>query len=337
MNSEANESQDDQFASRLMECDEALANGRDPEALADGQDPELRSRLEKGLACVKLLQQLRPQRSSIRLHELATADFALAVGDSASEPSDGDPALPTHLGRFEIRRLLGRGGFGIVYLAYDPVLCREIALKIPKADALIDAECRARFQREARATAGLDHPHLVPVHEAGQLGPVCYLALAYCPGSNLSEWLMQRKTPVAVQQAARLVAMLAEAIHYAHTRGILHRDLKPSNVLLTPVASTERPANDSAEADPLQSNLWIPEPGAAFLPRITDFGMAKFAVNDQGHTRTSADRRYAQLYGPRTGGWSFQPCGTGHRCLCSGRYPLRSDYRPAAVLDRHAP
>ena len=291
MNPEANASQDDQFASRLLECDEALANGQDPESLAAGEDPELRSRLEKGLACVKLLQQLRPTRppsSSIRLHDLATADFALAVGDSAADPSDGDSPCPTHLGRFEIRRLLGRGGFGIVYLAYDPVLCREIALKIPKADALIDADCRARFQREARATAGLDHPHLVPVHEAGQLGPVCYLALAYCPGSNLSEWLMQRKTPVPMQQAARLVAMLAEAIHYAHTRGILHRDLKPSNVLLTPVAPTQRPAKDSAEADPLQSNLWVPEPGAGFLPRITDFGMAKFAVNDQSNTRTGS-------------------------------------------------
>ena len=288
MNPEAYISQDEQFASRLLECDEALANGRDPESLAEGENPELRSRLEKGLACVKLLQQLRPQRSSIRLHDLTTTDFALAVGDSAAKPHDGDPPCPTHLGRFEIRRLLGRGGFGIVYLAYDPVLCREIALKIPKADALIDAECRARFQREARATAGLDHPHLVPVHEAGQLGPVCYLALAYCPGSNLSEWLMQRKTPVALPQAARLVALLAEAVHYAHTKGILHRDLKPSNVLLTPVASAPAPASDSAEADPMQSNLWVPESGAAFLPRITDFGMAKFAVNDQGHTRTGA-------------------------------------------------
>jgi hypothetical protein len=108
MNPEANVSQDDQFASRLLECDEALANGRDLESLAEGENPELRSRLEKGLACVKLLQQLRPQRSSIRLHDLATTDFALAVGDSAAKPPDSDSHCPTHLGRFEIRRLRKR-------------------------------------------------------------------------------------------------------------------------------------------------------------------------------------------------------------------------------------
>jgi WD40 repeat protein len=158
------------------------------------------------------------------------------------------------------------------------VLCREVALKIPRAEVLADAECRARFQREARAAAGLDHPHLVPVHEAGELGPLCYIALAYCPGSNLGDWLKERTTPVPCVAAARLVATLARAMHYAHTRGVLHRDLKPSNIMLSPV-------EPSAGAGP-DSGLWLPEPETAFVARVTDFGLAKFNTGDGGQTHS---------------------------------------------------
>ncbi len=289
MTPDADPNLDDQFASRLLECDEALADGRNPAITSDSETPELRSRLERGIACVRLLQQLRPQRTSIRGNSRETADLAAAV--SATKQIGSEPSCPTHLGQRSrsASDALGAGGFGIVYLAYDPVLCREIALKIPRADALVDAECRARFQREARAAAALDHPNLVPVHEAGQLGPVCYIALAYCPGSNLSEWLAQREAPVQWEQAARLVAMLAEAIHYAHTRGVLHRDLKPSNVLLSPGSLAQQPTGVLADsAAGAKGSLWMPEPGTGFVPRITDFGMAKFALSDQGQTQTGA-------------------------------------------------
>ncbi len=285
MNPDAEENLDDPFTSRLLECDEALATGRAPAILSEDESPEMLARLERGLECVRLLQQLRPRRSLSRGSGSATAD--LAANWSTPTSSASDAPCPTHLGRFEIRRTLGRGGFGIVYLAFDPVLCREIALKIPRGDALADAECRARFQREARAAAGLDHPHLVPVHEAGQIGPICYIALAYCPGNNLAQWLTQRKSPVPWNQAAKLVATIAEAIHYAHSKGILHRDLKPSNVLLSPIGLAPEPAGEVGDAEAvLRSGQWAPEPGTAFLPRITDFGMAKFALSDQSQTQT---------------------------------------------------
>ena len=224
--------------------------------LVGDTSPEMRTRLLRGLECMQRLQQLRPQQPSV----------------------ESEGAWPARIGRFEIRGPLGRGGFGIVYRAFDPVLCREVALKIPRADALVDAECQARFQREARAAAGLDHPNLVPVHEAGQLGPISYIAFAYCPGSDLATWLKQRTTPLRCLEAARLVQILARAIHYAHGRGILHRDLKPSNVLLSPASPGATPAKD---------NLWLPEADSALIPRVTDFGLAKLAVSDQSQTQSA--------------------------------------------------
>ncbi len=252
---------DDEFTDRLLACEEALALGT-PVAFSLTEDtpPHLRSRLLRGLACVQKLQQLRPKLPDVTL----------------PPPGNAGQICPTRIGRFEIRCLLGRGGFGFVYRAYDPVLCREVALKIPRADILADAECLARFQREARAAASLHHPNLVPVHEAGQLGPICYIAFAYCPGGDLAAWLRQRTSPVRSVEAARLVRTLAQAIHFAHRSGVLHRDLKPSNVLLSPAL----PATDSSD------DLWRPEADTALIPRVTDFGLAKFHAGDQASTHT---------------------------------------------------
>jgi WD40 repeat protein/serine/threonine protein kinase len=259
MKSDLDPALEEEFTARLLACDEALATGMASASVPEDAPAELRTRLERSLTCVQLLQQLRPRSQAI-----------------AVEP---EGPCPARIGRFEIRCPLGRGGFGIVYRAYDPVLCREVALKIPRADALVDADCRARFEREAVTAAGLDHPNLVPVHEAGQLGPICYIAFAYCPGSDLATWLRQRTAPVRCVEAARLVRTLARAIHYAHGRGVLHRDLKPSNVLLSPVAAAATPSQD-------QDNVWRPEADSALIPRVTDFGLAKFAAGDQAQTQT---------------------------------------------------
>ena len=128
---------------------------------------------------------------------------------------------------------LGQGGFGIVYLARDPMLGREVALKVPRPEVLITPDVRRRFLREARAAAGLDHPNIVGVHEVGEAGPVCYIASAYCAGPTLSAWLKARTEPVPPRLAAQLVASLSDAVRHAHDRGVLHRDIKPSNVILS--------------------------------------------------------------------------------------------------------
>src|SRR4051794_34613094 len=145
------------------------------------------------------------------------------------------------LGRFELRRELGRGGCGIVWLAYDPNLRREVALKVPRPEALLTAEFRQRFLLEARAAAGLEHPHVVAVYETGEIGPVCYMASAYVPGETLAQWLRRQTAPVPPRVAARIMAGVAEGVEHAPRRGILHRDLKPGNVLV----QTARPDTGS--------------------------------------------------------------------------------------------
>src|SRR5207253_1227373 len=91
------------------------------------------------------------------------------------------PAGPPHrVGRFELRRQLGKGGCGIVFLAFDPKLHREVALKIPRPEMLLSPDARRRLIREALAAAEFDHPNLVPVYETGEIGPVCFIATAFC-------------------------------------------------------------------------------------------------------------------------------------------------------------
>jgi WD40 repeat protein/serine/threonine protein kinase len=182
-----------------------------------------------------------------------------------SQPAPLEAGDDRRFGRFQIQRTLGHGGFGIVFLAWDPMLRRQIALKVPQPQTLITAEVRKRFQREALAAAGLDHPNIVPVYEAGSIGTVAYIAAAYIPGPTLALWLSRQTRPVPARDAGRLVARLAEAIEHAHVRHVLHRDLKPSNIMLQ---GPEEPNNGDRV-----------NPGSLveFEPRITDFSLAKLA------------------------------------------------------------
>jgi serine/threonine protein kinase len=175
------------------------------------------------------------------------------------------------IGRFELVHVLGQGGFGVVYLARDPRLGRQVALKVPRLQTLGSRTLHARFLREARAAAALDHPHINPILETGEAGPVCYIASAYCEGADLAQWL-KAHAPVAPRVAARIVAMLADGTHYSHTRGILHRDLKPSNVLL----AARNGSSGAADND-------LP-----FVPRLTDFGLAKVAEEASSSTSSCA-------------------------------------------------
>jgi WD40 repeat protein/tetratricopeptide (TPR) repeat protein len=237
---------EEQFASLVAACDDALAAGSTLAEIASEVPPELRQRLERGVACMKLLRQALPP------------DHPTPASPTPSAPL---PPL-SQLGRFELCRELGHGAFGVVWLAHDPQLRRDVALKVPRVEALVSAAARQRFLREARAAAGLDHPNVVPVFEAGEVDSICYIASAYCPGFTLAQWLKQRDEPVPAREAALLVATLAEAVEHAHRRGVVHRDLKPSNVLL------ERVSGD--EAQPTLS------------PRITDFGLAKLVEGEPG-------------------------------------------------------
>jgi hypothetical protein len=255
---------DELFASFLLACDEALAAQIPLPTLDSAVPPELRQRLEQHVACLQLLYRCLPQRPAV-------AEETGAPVESAATPSSTADPASTPVGRFRIQRELGRGGFGIVFLADDPVLGRPVALKMPLPNVLIDPNWRERFLREGRAAAGLDHPNLVPVYEAGEAGLACYIASAYCPGPNLADWLAARRELLAPRLAAALVAELADAVEHAHSRGILHRDLKPSNILLA-----SRPPEDvGPEEDELP-----------FIPRITDFGLAKVLEGEGRRTST---------------------------------------------------
>src|SRR5207248_6137650 len=94
----------------------------------------------------------------------------------------GSAGSPPSLGRFRIERELGRGGYGVVFLAWDPLLARQVALKVPRPEAVLTPDLSRRFLREAQVAAGLNHPNLVPVYETGESGPIAYIASRYCDG-----------------------------------------------------------------------------------------------------------------------------------------------------------
>jgi len=249
------------------------------EGLVDGEsrgDAEIR---RESRQCLRELEALRHKRlpGHAEIHG-QRIPVEINLGLEASRGS-------YQLGRFEIVRELGRGGNGIVYEAYDPVLRRSVALKLPRPETLVSAERRWRFLQEAQAVAALNHPHLVPVYEVGEIGPACYIASAYCAGPTLAQWMQSQQEPVDPKTAVRLVATLAETMQYVHSQGILHRDLKPSNVLLES-PERERDAGREVQSpnDPKQAGRM----DAQLVPKLTDFGLAKLFTGQIDGTATGA-------------------------------------------------
>jgi WD40 repeat protein/tetratricopeptide (TPR) repeat protein/predicted Ser/Thr protein kinase len=136
------------------------------------------------------------------------------------------PSLPD----YEVLRAIGKGGMGRVFLARHRVLERLVAIKMPLKDLLGEEVERERFLREARAAAGLRHPHICPIYEVGQHADGPFIAMGYIQGENLRAWAKEH-TP-SPRQAAEIVATLARAIGHAHDRGVIHRDIKPANVMI---------------------------------------------------------------------------------------------------------
>jgi serine/threonine protein kinase len=134
----------------------------------------------------------------------------------------------SQFGRFRVLGILGEGEHATVYRAYDSVLERDVALKVPRQSVLKSAKALERFLGEARALARLRHPRIVPVYEAGRAGDRHYIAMALIEGRSLAECL--EHGPLSLQHAAELIVELAEALAYAHTQGVVHRDVKPANV-----------------------------------------------------------------------------------------------------------
>jgi serine/threonine protein kinase len=153
-------------------------------------------------------------------------------------------------GDYELLEELGRGGMGVVFKARHRQLNRLVALKMVVAGRFAEERDLNRFRAEARMAAALDHPGIVPIHEAGEIDGLPYYSMSYVEGTSLAD--LVRNGPTAANEAARLVRKIAEAVAYAHAQGVVHRDLKPANILLARDAMTGR-----------------------VEPRITDFGLAR--------------------------------------------------------------
>jgi serine/threonine protein kinase len=169
---------------------------------------------------------------------------------SATPPNGPTPDLGEGPGRFahyELLEELGRGGMGLVYKARDTVLRRVVALKMIHGGRLADPQEVARFEREARAAASLQHPNIVPVYYYGAHRGQHYLTMAYVAGGRLTHHA--KRLQEDPRQVVALLEKIARAVQVAHEAGIIHRDLKPANVLL----------DEQGE------------------PHVTDFGLAKFA------------------------------------------------------------
>jgi eukaryotic-like serine/threonine-protein kinase len=246
-------------------------------------------------------------------------------------PSGGqhDEKTPNEIGHFLILRELGRGGFGVVFLAEDTRLGRKVALKVPRVEVGVQADGWRRFVREAKAASRLDHPNLVPLLEAGTIGHVGYIASAFVEGPSLSAWLKQVEELPPPRLAARLVATLARAIEHVHDRGILHRDLKPANVLLQFKSGAPATRNSTDVRDELP-----------FVPRICDFGLAKLEDLETEETQTNVTigsppymapeqvEARKQDIGPATDVYGL--CAILYEVL-TGRPPFRGDTKPETL------
>jgi eukaryotic-like serine/threonine-protein kinase len=210
------------------------------------------------------------------------------LGDGLGELSTLSIALPKVPG-YEIQGVLREGGMGIVYKAWQIQVGRVVALKMLPAEKKATPRNRGRFKREAHTVGQLQHPNIVQLYEQGEVDERPFFSMEYLEGGSLSDRFRDRPQPP--HQAAQLVQVLAETIHFAHQRNFIHRDLKPSNILLTQAPSSKSSGSgprtagsangtprDTGASETLDISFWT--------PKIADFGLVKQLDDDSDQTRT---------------------------------------------------
>jgi serine/threonine protein kinase len=145
----------------------------------------------------------------------------------------GGSRLGTRFGPYELNSLIGVGGMGEVYRAHDTIKGRTVAVKVLRAEMAADPDYQERFRRESRVAARLQEPHVIPVHDFGDIDGVLYIDMRLVEGGSLKDELLANG-PLGPTRAASIIAQVAAALDAAHSDGLVHRDIKPENVLLTP-------------------------------------------------------------------------------------------------------
>ena len=250
------------------------------------------------------------------MHRAADGSSAPGAGTEADVPDFAVTGLGS-VGDYEIIEALGRGGMGVVYKARQVSLNRLVALKLIKDAEFASESDRLRFQNEAEAVAQLDHPQIVPIYEVGEYRGRRYFSMKLIAGTSLDKHLADFMTDP--RSAARLVAVVAEAVHHAHERGILHRDLKPGNIL-------------------------VDERG---VPHVTDFGLAKRITTDGELTQSGAimgtplymsPEQASGVKGANTTATDVYGLGSILYALLAGRAPFSTGSVAEALdLVRHRP
>ena len=162
-------------------------------------------------------------------HELGTT-VANVTPQSMRGAAPADPHWPPELGRYVVLGEISRGAFGEVWNAYDPILQRNVAVKLVRRDRPLDSRYPDGFLAEGRKLAELDHPGIVRIFDAGEYAGYTYLVTEMLSGGTLASRL--QSSPMAAVDAARIVELVARAAHAAHLRGVVHRDIKPGNIIL---------------------------------------------------------------------------------------------------------
>jgi serine/threonine protein kinase len=226
---------------------------------------------------------------------------------------------PGSLGRFgpyEVLELLGKGGMGVVFKAFDPALHRVVAVKVLAPQLATSAAARKRFRREAKAAAAVSHDHLVTIHGVEEANGLPYLVMQYVPGASLQQRL-DRDGPLPVEEVVRIGIQAAEGLAAAHARGLIHRDVKPANILLEPLSS-EPGASAPGGRDP-----W-------FRAKITDFSLAR-AIDDASMTQSGFLAGTPQYMAPEQARGEpvdhradLFSLGSVLYALCTGRPPFQA-------------
>jgi eukaryotic-like serine/threonine-protein kinase len=225
-----------------------------------------------------------------------------------------DGPLPTKLGRYQILNTLGKGAMGVVYRARDPMINRDVALKvIPLAEEFEEGEAldeaRIKFFREAEMAGRLSHPYIVTIFDAGEDSGRAYIAMEMLRGNHLVEYTdPTRLMPPAI--AIEIMARLADALHYAHQNQVVHRDIKPANIMF------DAPSGEL---------------------KITDFGIAR--LTDSGRTRTGVVLGTPSFMSPEqlqgravTGRSDLFALAVSLFQLLTGQLPFRADSMPGLML-----